>query len=434
MTLFPGGVVDHPGSRAGQGILALLVWLTIAAKAPAPAWLAPLLPLPALVVVANALGPRPWLARIHWTLSRPSRWTIVLAALLLGAVELAMGLSASQPQVDQPLTMVCAGRSLLQGHDPYLVFEPQCAAELGYRPPNLTAVATGPFARLGHVPSPQQIAALERRDQRSGGHAGFPPFGYPPDATLLALPVAFAGWTVIWFWLMGLCLVLLAAIWGRGRTAGWAALLAWQVLALGALAFTFNLGWDPEYVSYLLLALAFARIDRLRLSSLSLAGALCTNQLCWIAAPIYLAIVLREPEAWRRLGWVTGGVAAGVLPWWAWDHALPQELLRFLTLPYFPGGDSLGALGTAPVGHTWPYLLGILAWIAGCAIVAWRWPQWRWAMVALVWGSVILSDRALDYYFLPIFWLSPAALLGAGRLARARERGGAPLQLDPAAP
>lgn len=434
MTQLSAWPTDHLSARAWQGILALLVWVAIAVKAPAPAWLAPLLPLPALAVTANALGPRPWLAKLHWGVSVRSHRTLVAAALVLAGVELAIGLAAGQPGVDQPLTVTCAGRSLLQGHDPYLTYEPQCAAELRYRVANLTAVGTGPFAHLRHPPTPEQIAALESHDQRTGGHAGFPAFGYPPAASLLALPVAFAGWTAIWFWVMALCLLLLAGSWVGSRPMGWAVLLAWQALGLGALAFTFNLGWDPELISYLLLALAFARIDRVRLSALALAAAICTNQLCWIAAPIYLAIVLRESEPRRRIGWLVGGVAAGILPWWAWDHSLPLELLRFLELPYFPGGDSLGALGTSPVGHAWPYLLGILAWIAGCAVIAWRSPRWRWAMVALVWGSVILSDRALDFYFLPMFWLSPAALLGAGRLAAARNRLTAPLVVGPVVP
>lgn len=428
---------DDMSVRASQGILALLVWVVVAVKLPTPNWLAPLLPLPALLVVANALGPRPWLGRVHWRLSSRTWRTLIVGAIGLAGVELGFSLFANQPSVDEPVTLACASRSVLQGHDPYLTYEPQCAADLHYRTPNLTAIASGPFAHLPHGAAPAQIRVVELRDQRTGGHQGFAAMIYPPDAALLVLPIAFSGWTAIWCWVMALFLLLLAATWGGSRPRGWQALLAWQLLTFGSLAFAFSLGWDPEYLSYLLLALAFARIDQQRISALALAAAVCTNQLCWIAAPVYLAIVLREAGVRRRLTWLAGGVAVGLLPWLVWDRALPGEMLRFLTLPYFPGGDSLGAFATSPVGHSWPYLLGMIAWVGICSLIAWRSPEWRWAMVAVVWGAFIMSSFALDHYFLPMFWLSPAALLGAWRVAQAgatsgANRGATPMAAGPA--
>ncbi|MGC2191998.1 MAG: hypothetical protein WA751_06665 [Candidatus Dormiibacterota bacterium] len=345
-------------------------------------------------------------------------------------------MTASHPTVDEPVFITCAGRSLLQGRDPYLTYEPQCDAELRDRSPDLTAIATGPFASLRHSPTPAQIGAAELRDQLTGGHQGFASLANPPDAALLVLPVAFSGWTAIWFWVMVLFLLLLAASWGGGRPRGWPTLLAWQLLTFGALAFAFSLGWDPEYISYLLLALAFARIDQQRVSALALAAAVCTNQLCWIAAPVYLAIVLREAGARRRLSWLAGGVAVALLPWLAWNRAIPGEVLSFLTLRYFPGGDTLGALASSPVAHAWPYLLGMAIWVGGCTFVAWRYPEWRWAMVAVVYGAFIMSEIALENYFLPMFWLSPAVLLGAWRLAQinpapGQARGSVPDAGDP---
>ncbi|MGH7643505.1 MAG: hypothetical protein ACRENX_10960 [Candidatus Dormibacteria bacterium] len=406
--------------RSLQVILALLLWTGIAYLShtpPMPAWVEPLAPLPSLLLVTDALGPRPLGARFLRLHRSRRRWAAAL--ILLASGLLLFQLTEAQPETDQAVLLKCASRSLLSNSDPYLLYEPQCAAEVGYRGVNLTPIATGPFAHLHRVPSPYQQRVAELRDQHSGGHGGFIPYGYPPDASLLLLPVAFGPWLAVWGYVMALCIVLLFCIWGRApRPPGWVFLLALQVLSLSIMASAFTLGWDPEYLSYLLLALAFARIDQPRVSSLALAAAVCTNQLTWVALPIYLAITLRESD-WRpRLSWLLGGLIVGVVPWWIWDHALPSEIAHVLTLPYFPGGQSIGALSSSPA-HTVLYLLGLLAGIAACTVIAWRYGSWRWAMAGVVWGSFILSPRGFGYYFLPMFWLSPAILLGAWRLGRA---------------
>jgi hypothetical protein len=408
-------------ARAWQGIVALLLWTCIAYVSrtpPLPAWVEPLAPLPPLVLVANGLGPRPWGARLLGV--HGLRWPWAAAVIVPAAVMLVSALTLSQPQSDQPLTLTCASRSLLHGADPYRTYEPQCTEMLGYRGSSLTPIATGPFAHLTHAPTPLQERVTVLQDLRTGGHGGFPPYGYPPDATLLLLPVATAGWVTIWCYVMALCILLLAAILGRGpRPPGWLTLVAYQLLSLGIMASAFNLGWDPEYLSYLLLGLAFARISQPRLSSLALAAAVCTNQLPWVALPIYLAVTCREGSFRQRVAWLAGGVAVGVIPWWAWDHELPAELLHFLTLPYFRGFQSIGALSSSATPSVL-YLLGFAGAIALCTLVAWRFPSWRWAMSGVVWGSFILSSRGLGYYYLPMFWLSPAILLGAWRLEQSR--------------
>jgi len=406
-------------TRALQGVLALLVWTGLAYVShtpPIPAWVEPLAPLPSLVLIVNALGPHPWGALLLH--GRKPRVPWAAAIIALAAILLLLQLADAQPETDQSVLLTCASRSLLSGANPYLLYEPQCTAQLRYQGLNLTPIATGPFAHLRQVPSPRRELVAELRDRRTGGHGGFIPYGYPPDASLLLLPVAFSPWLGIWGFVMALCIVLLLLIWGPGaRPPGWRALLALQLLALGIMASAFTLGWDPEYVSYLLLALAFARIDRARVSSLALAAAVCTNQLTWVAVPIYLAITLRDGHRASRMGWLVGGLVVGIVPWWVWDHALLSELLHVLTLPYFPGGQSLGALFPAPT-HTVLFLIGFLGAIGICTLVAWRSRSWRWAMAGAVWGSFILSPRGFGYYFLPMFWLSPAILLGAWRLER----------------
>ena len=415
--------LDSLSPRAWQGLAALLLWLVlgevitvVVVKFSLPAWLIPMEPVPSLIMVANALGPDPWCGRVRFTLSRQSRRLLLLAALLLGASQLGLSLASTKILADQPLTITCAARSLLHGDNPYALYEPQCAAELGSRTGYLTPLKSGPFARLRVVPPPAVMRPVEIADQRSGSTAGFPPYGYPPDATLLVVPVAFQGWTAIWLWVMTVCLILLALAWRGNRPLGWQALLAWQVLALGTLSYTFSLGWDPELISYLLLALAFAQIQQRRISALALAAAICTNQLTWIVAPVYLAIVAREPLLRQRLAWLAGGTLVGVVPWWIWDHALFAEIVHFLTLPYFPEGSSLAIAFplAAPWSHV--YLVAPLLAVLSCAVVAFKFPRWRWAMAGLVWGSLILSTRGFDYYFAAAFWLGPAILLGAWRL------------------
>ncbi|HUY24553.1 MAG TPA: hypothetical protein VMV09_04525, partial [Candidatus Saccharimonadales bacterium] len=64
----------------------------------------------------------------------------------------------------------------------------------------------------------------------------------------------------------------------------------------------------------------------------------------------------------------------------------------------------------------WLFTLGLLVGMVSCALVAWRWPRWRWSMAVVVYGSFVLSWQAPLFYVMPILWLSPAVALGACRL------------------
>ena len=50
------------------------------------------------------------------------------------------------------------------------------------------------------------------------------------------------------------------------------------------------------------------------------------------------------------------------------------------------------------------------------------WTRWRHAgsVAGVIWVTFTLSDRGLEYYFMPMFWLSPAVIIGAWRLDRTR--------------
>lgn len=215
-------------------------------------------------------------------------------------------------------------------------------------------------------------------------------------------------------WVAAISTLLLLAIWGR-RLGETALICAWQLSAFALLWFLYR--WNPEDLSYLLLALAFARIDKARVSSLAMAAAVCTNPLSWPAAAVYIAIDARLPERRRRWWWLGGGVALGILPWMIWDHDLLAQLWRFLNLREFPFGPSLGDLARLPASSHLVYTGGLLVGIAMCTFVAWRWPAWRWSLAVVVYGSFMLSWRGLADYYMPILWLSPAVLVGACRLS-----------------
>ncbi len=409
---------DTLQARAWEGLCALLLWV-ILTLSPAlvafPPWATLVSPVPSLLIVLDALGPSPLFVR--WRIQLGPGGARRLTTILVG-ITIAVAwvtLTSPTPITDQAPVLTCAARDLWHGVDPYTTYEPQCLSQLHFVMTSVTPLEQGPFRNNSSFPSRAQIAAVMLRDQEQGSHAGFPPYGYPPDAALIILPVAYSGWLGGAIWVAALSAILLFAIWRRGL-AGAAPAFAWQMCGLALLWTT--LRWDPEILSYLLLALAFARIDKARLSSLAMAAAICTNPLGWPAAPVYLAILARHHERRRRWLWLGGGVAVGFLPWLVWDHQLIGQLWRFLTLREFPYGASLGTLARLPSGSHLVYTSAFVAGIAVCTFLAWHWPGWRWAMAAVVYGAFILSWRGLGYYYLPIFWLSPAIVLGAIRLAR----------------
>ncbi|MGH7667650.1 MAG: hypothetical protein ACREN1_10170 [Candidatus Dormibacteria bacterium] len=403
-------------SRAWEGICAVLIFLLlpeIALLAPVPNWVANLAPIVCLLIGLDTLGPYPLFVR--WRIRLERRGALRVSAVVIGLTVVAacLTLRSPTPLTDQGPVITCAARDLWHGSNPYQTYEPQCLARFQLTSAGATPLEMGPFRGYTRYPAESRVVAALTQDQERGSHAGFPAYGYPPDAALLLLPVAFSGWLGISLWVAALTALLLFAIWGL-RPGATVPALAWQMCGLAMLWIIYR--WNPEDLSYLLLALSFARIDRARVSSLAMAAAVCTNPLSWPCAVVYLAILMRLPLRRRRGMWLVGGIAVGILPWMAWDHNLLGQLWRFLTLPEFPLGVSLGDLARLPAQTHLIYTIGFLVGIALCALIAWWWPNWRWAMAVVVFGAFLLSWRGLLYYYMPVFWLSPAVALGACRL------------------
>lgn len=398
------------------GIAGCLAYAWLAATATFPVAFAIILPLPFLLVAVDALMPRPVLIRLRWRPVPGLASAGLIGVITVCVVAAAAGAIASpRPTTDQPVVLACAARDVLSGRIPYQTYEPQCFKETGYPPINATPLAEGPFRNDKTPPSTAAIRKVLLADERRGTHAGFPAFGYPPDAALIALPAAHSGWRALAIWTALACATLFAITWWR-TPKDRLLLPATALLAIGLSLMAF--GWNPEYVAYLLLALALARIDQVRLSAVAMALALCTNPLCWLAAPVYLVITYRQPRFRWRCGWLFASGVIGVGPWLIWDHALLAQIWSFLTMPEFPVGAALGQLASLPSPSHPIYFVLIVAGILAATAVAWRFPAWGWPMVTAVYLAFFLSWRGPLYYYFPIFWLAPAVIAGALRLGR----------------
>ncbi len=401
------------GHRALIGLLSVVVftagegWIALASP---PTWLAIWFPVPAALVAADALLPRPILAQARPLPVQPALENA--AAAVIVAASLAIGVSAvgQIPATwDQPLTLTCAARDLMHGRVPYLTYEPQCEASLNFHGTASTPIATGPFQHDAHYPSATAVATQMRADQQSGTHSGFPAFGYPPLAALLVLPVAYSSWAEIDLWVCLLTILALGLMFIRQPDLP-PLLIAWQCAGLASLWYAF--GWNPEEIAYLLLAIAFARLRWPRVSAVALALALLSNPISWVVAPVYLAIISHQPNFQTRLRWLAAALMATLLPWLLWDPALPHQLWTFVTLPEFPLGATVATLFAIHSQWHPVFLLLFILVIVGCAVTALRRPSLGWAMVPIAFLSFLVSWHAPVYYYLAVLWLTPAVALG----------------------
>lgn len=403
-------------ARYLEGLLGIVVWFLwtrVAGLLVAPAVVYFLVLAVAVLLSADAVAERPLFSRLQ---VRPSTRRVIAVAsgfiLVLFGFAAVSAVMSPIPNIDPPVTLLCAAQNLRQGVVPYTTYEPQCYRQVGYKLLNATPLEAGPFAHDAHYPSTSAQLRVLRRDQQCGTNGGFPAFGYPPDAALLLLPVAFTSWTVVSLWVAIVCGVLLVLIWWVA-VPDRALLLSWQLAGLGLPVL--GIGWNPELISYLLLALAFAISMWPRRSAVALAAAVCTNPLAWVAAPVYFAIMSRYPEFWRRLAWVSAAVAAGLLPWLFWDHRLVVQMWRFVAMPEFPVGVAIGIFAHLPARSHSLYLAGFIAAVVGAALCAWRFKQWRWSFAVAVYLAFMVSWRAPVYYYFAAFWLAPAVFAGRCR-------------------
>jgi hypothetical protein len=396
--------------RPAQGLLGAFVLylggLAVADLLGAPHWVAILIVLGASALVWRSCAPHA--SRGRWLLGARAQWACFVAALCLMAWTIAPALLHSSVQDDQAPSIRCAAQALWHGADPWLEGEPECMASLAFSAPDLTPLRVGPFAEHGY-PTRAAITTVEHRDISTGSSEGFPRYGYPPLAALWMLPVAYAGWQLTTWYILAVLVVLLALVWWR-PTPNRMLLAIPQMLGLAMFVAAFN--GDSEVLAYASLIVAFAWLDRPRASAIWMGVALLSNPLAWIVVPGWLTLILRTPN-WRvRLGWLVGSTMAGLAPWLVWDHSLLVQLWHFVTLPEFPLGIALGALTHYPYPPSWPFFALFAAAVAGLAGLAWWQPKWRWACAAAVWGAFALSWRGNAFYFLPLFWLSPAILIG----------------------
>lgn len=400
-------------ARFLQGLLSILLWLiwTVVAgvvRAPAVGYFAVIAL--AVLLSADAVSERP-VCR-HLSIGTQARSVAMAGStvlVVLFGVAAVVKILSPIPIIDPPVTLLCAAQNVRDGVVPYTTYEPQCYRQVGYRLTNLTPLETGPFARDTHYPSARAQLAVLRHDERLGLTSGFPAFGYPPDSALILVPVAFAGWSIVSVWVAIVCAGLLVMMW-RPPVPSRGLLIGWQLggLLLPLLAF----GWDPELVSYLLLATSFALSNWPRRSAVALAGAVCTNPLAWLAAPVYLVIASSYPLFWRRVVWLMSGLAVGIVPWIIWDHELLQQIWRFLVMPEFPIGVALGIFARLPSLSHPLYLVGLVAVIGVASFCALRWQRWRWSCAVAVYVAFLVSWRGPVFYYFAAFWLAPAVLAG----------------------
>lgn len=415
--------------RGWQLFMCLPVWLAtkfVLVAVHAPIWLLVWFPLPAIALAVDALGPHPLFLRGTRKPLLPVLLALQAIFLALSVILAVAAVQSPKPRSDEPITLKCASQDVLRGVDPYSTFEPQCEASLGLNGRYATPLTNGPFASDHRYPQERQIRAAMQADERTGSHSGFPAYGYPPEAALLLLPVAFVGWSATSAWVALVTAMLLAVTWG-GRTRAPSVLVVTQVSGFALMWGSF--GWNPELIAYAALGLSFARIDRRRGSAAAMALAVLTNPLAWLAAPVYLSLTSKLP-AWRdRMAFLALSLAVGTIPWLVWDPRLPTELWHFISAPEFPLGAAVGALFSVPSPMHWVLTGTFGLTIAGCTYIAWRAPSWGLAMAVAVLAAFLVSWRGLLFYYDAIFWLSPTILAGAFRLGPfAAPQRGSPLR------
>jgi hypothetical protein len=373
-----------------------------------------LAPLATAIIIGNACGPRPWLGRLPWRPQPRHATTCMLIGLL--ALGLAMVTAVSNPRPtngDQFTTTLCAALDTLHGHDPYRTGEPQCLREAGIGiDVDVTPVRTAPFNPAVY-PTDAQLKAAERTDLADGTSAGFPRLGYPPLSFIAILPFAELGFGAVTGWVLLLVLLTLALVARRDpRHAPWHL----ASMGLGFAWFIFAFQGDPEILAFCALILAVAYLDRPILSAILVGLALCDNQLTWFALPAYLLIAARQPGLRPRLIALGLTLVVVVAGWSLYDPAYIGEQWAFVTLPLYPLGIGLiDLLPAARLGSGVFDLAFICTLLAGYTL-AWRRPEWSWAVLAVCWVAFWMAWRNITPYYLPMLWLAPAVALVQQRL------------------
>jgi hypothetical protein len=374
-----------------------------------------LAPIVAAVIIGNACGPRPWLTRLHWHLRQRDAVACMLAGLAV--LGLAMGKALTDPRPtsgDQFTTTLCAALDTLHGQNPYHTGEPQCLLETGVGiDASVTPLRTAPF-NPAIYPTSAQMEAAESTDLADGSSAGFPHLGYPPLSFIAILPVAQLGFGAVTWWVSLLVLLTLALVTRRDpRNAPWHL----ASMALGFSWFIFAFQGDPEILAFCALILAIAYLDRPLLSAVLLGLALCDNELTWFALPVYLIIAARLPGLRPRLIALAATLAIVIGGWTLYDPGYIGEQWAFIIQPLYPLGIGLiDLLPAARLGSV-PFDLVFVLTLMGGYALAWRRPEWSWAVLAVCWVAFWMAWRNITPYYLPMLWLAPVVALARNRVS-----------------
>ncbi|MGC1183608.1 MAG: hypothetical protein WBA31_00465 [Candidatus Dormiibacterota bacterium] len=380
---------------------------------------------PALATVAALTLSQPMTQFI--TRLRPRRCLTVVRPLL---VIVFLGLLAQAPsylQAKAPVlndvtpSAVCAARTVLRDHDPYVEPELLCLHQLHLSYYAATPLRAGVFTDLKVAPDPTQMTHLARQAAKNHYHsAAIAKFGYPPMAFVWMLPVALLGraWWAAWTMLAALLFLFLAGLLS-GRW-WWATVcilcLQWGT---GSVLSDATQG-SVEFFACALIALSLMSISSPRRSAIALGLAIATNPLAWVITPAYLLFSARLPALRERLVWLAATGIVAIVPWLFIYHDAAGGIWRLLTQPEFAGGIGLAGflLGIGLIAPS-TLLSGafLVAEIANLAAARyWRrmLPAAPLLAIALFW----LDSRGLAGYLSQLPLLACATAIGLWRLER----------------
>lgn len=373
------------------------LWLEIAAPF---AWLL------SFALIVLGLAPRRRVRHFEWSSSL--RLVIYVGtAIVVGGTLVSMLVDAAPPTDTGPI-IVCAAQNIVDGINPYLTGEEVCARQINEPVAMDTPLITGPFAHIKITNS--VLLKVRNEDLKEGSNAGFLVYGYPPLQALWILPVAFAGFRVMDIYVLLLVGGMLTYMWWRANVPYRSLLVCATLLAI---CLDVTLGFlvsDPEIIGYMLLGGAFLLITRPREASVWMALAVLTTPNAWILMPVWVAMAAPLSHHGTRLRWFLGSLCALIIPLLVIWPRLPEYMVSYLTAKLIPLGVSIAELWGYPYPPSWIFFLLFAVSVLVCAVLAYRFPTWRYAMVCATSALWMISWRASSAYLMLGLWMAPALL------------------------
>ena len=381
-----------------------------------------------LLLVIGLVGALLWVPSLEiftkWaTAIRIVPWLFMVAALACG-VQLAQYSFApsARPVSDSAEALVCIGKDIVSGHDPYMVRLFRCDQQVPLNQLDLpTPLDLSIYSHVRGYPSVTlQKQVLRGAYGQQVLNRVYPPLAYPPLGALWLLPVL----ELPFHW-VGVWLTLLVFLWMllMGREAGRAwpfvvAALGMQVL-FNTVGFMAVMG-NAEVVPYALATLSLALIRHPKRSAALLGLAVASNQIIWLLVLPYLLFTRRLPDFRLRLGWLTGTAALTTLPWMIFYPNMLHALLSVFTMPDFNSGAGLTGIfgaGNLPqavkIYFTEAMILAYFVW----AWMAYRSPKWALCFVPLATAVTWLGWRGDSNYLYLVLPLTVGMIIGVSRLS-----------------